>query len=408
MNGVEFAPNEPLVPFYAALVKKKEVVAARIASSLRARIPEYVLPGGEIDLVANELVDQFIDALVDPSAQRLRDATSIRIRRMFERGLPPENIHALSADLRQLLLEVGLELKHAGIPQATDGIRRLVAASRISAQMIDDAFRRRTSETLQAAAVFEALFQSAPHAVAIASPEGILRFANPYFHRLLGLTEIVGRSIESLHPPNEVRRIRDEVKPIVMGKGRWDGPLLYNHADGRVIETYVTAFRLRNSHGENIARCAIIRELGQTRREEEERRRLTAEMIAAQERALEERATPLVPIAEGVLVMPIVGTMDAGRVERMLTVLLNGIAQQHASVVLLDLTGVDRADAESANAIVRANRAARLLGANVVLTGIDSTIARMFVDANTDFSGVELKGTLGDGVRWALAKTRAE
>ena len=98
---------------------------------------------------------------------------------------------------------------------------------------------------------------------------------------------------------------------------------------------------------------------------------------------------------------------DAERAERMLAVFLHGIDQQRASVVLLDLTGVHKAEADFANAIVRAARAAHLLGANVVLTGIEPNMARMFVEVNADFSKIEMKGTLGDGVRWALAKRNA-
>ena len=406
MNDVESAPEQYLVPFHAALEQRKESVAVQVAARLRVHVPSFVLPTDEVELAAREMVAQFLDAVLDPSAQKLREATDLRIKRMFVRGLPPANVHALSAELREVLLDVGMELRRIGVPGATNGIRRLIAASRISVQMVDDAFRQRTSEILQTAKIFEALFQAAPYAVVVALPDNTVRFSNPKFQALLGLDDLVGRSIESLHDPDDIPRLRGDVRPTVSTRGQWDGPLRYKNANGSLVETHATVFRLQNSSGEVAARCAIIRELEPERRAEEERRKLMEEVIEAQARALEERQTPLVPIANGILVMPIIGTIDAKRANRMITALLQGIDEQHASVVLLDLTGMRAVDASSTNAIVQAVQAARLLGTDVVLTGIEPNVAQLFVDANADFSGIEIKGTLGDGVRWALRKMR--
>ena len=163
---------------------------------------------------------------------------------------------------------------------------------------------------------------------------------------------------------------------------------------------------MRDASGRTVARCAVVRNIEAQREAEEERRRLTAEVIAAQRRALEELGTPLVPIAEGVLVMPLVGRIDAARAERMLGVLLEGIEQQGARVVLLDITGVRAADGEAASGLVRAAQAARLLGAEVVLTGIGPELARTFVELAADFGALATKATLGDGVAYALGKAK--
>lgn len=406
MSSVESTNEQHLDAFYTAFNERKGSVAAQFAQRLREHLPPFVVPDNDVDALAREMVEQFLDAVVDPAARKLREATPAWIGRMFARGLPASNVHALSAGVRDVLLDVGLELQAAGVPRATDGIRRLIAASRVSVQMIDDAFRERTREALQMATVFEALFQAAPHGIAVASPDGILRLVNPYFHQLLGMTDLVGRSVASVHVPSDLPRVQQEVKPSVSDTGHWQGTLWYKHADGSTVETHATAFRLKSTDGRIVGRCAIVREVGAARRAEEERRRLMEEVIAAQQRALEERETPLVPIADGVLVMPLVGNIDAVRAERMLVALLQGIEEQRAAVVLLDLTGVRTVDQESVNAIVRATQAARLLGTDVVLTGIEPNVARMFVEMNANFSGLEMKSTLGDGVRWALRKRK--
>ena len=99
--------------------------------------------------------------------------------------------------------------------------------------------------------------------------------------------------------------------------------------------------------------------------------------------------------------------IDAPRAERMISVLLDGIDRQRADVVLLDLTGVKTADHEAASALVRATRAASLLGAEVVLTGISPELSRTFVELAADFGRIVMKGTLGDGVSYALGERRS-
>jgi anti-anti-sigma regulatory factor len=96
---------------------------------------------------------------------------------------------------------------------------------------------------------------------------------------------------------------------------------------------------------------------------------LKEQVIAAQQAALRERSTPLVPIADGVLAMPLVGTVDNVRASEILETLLQGISERSAHTAILDITGVRAVDAQTANALVGAARAARLLGARVVLTG---------------------------------------
>ena len=129
-------------------------------------------------------------------------------------------------------------------------------------------------------------------------------------------------------------------------------------------------------------------------------------MIAAQKAALEELGTPLVPIAEGVLVMPLVGVIEPSRAERMLGVLLEGIGRENAKVVILDLTGVKEANAQAAEALVRAAQAARLLGAEVVSTGTGPDLARTFVENGAELGTIVTKGTLRDGVTYALRVAR--
>lgn len=118
-------------------------------------------------------------------------------------------------------------------------------------------------------------------------------------------------------------------------------------------------------------------------------------------------STPLLPIAEGVLVAPLVGQMDEGRGEHFVEVLLEGIQQHSATVVLIDVTGVPSIDASVAEQILRAARAARLLGTRTLLVGISPQVARTMVDLGFDTTDLETHADLRAGMRAAQHARRA-
>jgi len=130
------------------------------------------------------------------------------------------------------------------------------------------------------------------------------------------------------------------------------------------------------------------------------------EIIRVQEAALRELEAPLLPVHEGVLVMPLVGSMDAGRAQRVLETLLEGVGRGQARVVILDVTGIRRLDAGVADALVRVARAVGLLGAEVVLTGITPEVARTLVELGAELSGIATSMNLQSGMARALRAVR--
>ncbi|WP_437815441.1 substrate-binding domain-containing protein [Sorangium sp. So ce1078] len=120
---------------------------------------------------------------------------------------------------------------------------------------------------------------------------------------------------------------------------------------------------------------------------------------------IRELSSPVVPIARNILVMPIVGTMDAQRSGRFIESMLRDITEHHARVVLVDVTGMAVVDAASVEHLLRAARAARLLGAEVVLVGITPAAARLMVDQGVDLGSLITRSTLELGFAYALSKT---
>ena len=133
-------------------------------------------------------------------------------------------------------------------------------------------------------------------------------------------------------------------------------------------------------------------------RAEAERRRLREEVIRVQDELLAELSTPLIPLNPRVMLMPLVGDMDARRARRMLEALLRGLERTRAPVAIIDITGVSNVDAHVADTLVAAARAARLLGTEVVLTGIRAGVARTLVQLGVELSGLNTRKTLQEGI----------
>lgn len=129
--------------------------------------------------------------------------------------------------------------------------------------------------------------------------------------------------------------------------------------------------------------------------------REAAELIRRQADALRELSTPLVPIGDGVLAMPLVGVLDSQRARQVLETLLEGIVHHQADVVILDVTGVAVVDTQVASVLISATRAARMLGAEVALTGLRPDVAQTIVALGVDFAGLVTRSTLEMGIRYA-------
>jgi rsbT co-antagonist protein RsbR len=149
----------------------------------------------------------------------------------------------------------------------------------------------------------------------------------------------------------------------------------------------------------------IRRQAEELARHEAERAALHEQIIQAQRRALRELSTPLLPIADGVLAMPLIGAIDPDRSQRILEVMLEGIAAARAQVAILDVTGVREAGAQFVHALIRVTKAARLLGAEVVLTGISPAVAEALAAEGAELGDTITLGTLQSGIAHALVRT---
>ena len=128
------------------------------------------------------------------------------------------------------------------------------------------------------------------------------------------------------------------------------------------------------------------------------------ETIAQQRATISELQTPVIQVWEGILALPIVGTVDTARAQDMTEALLERIVATGSEIVLLDITGVPVVDTAVARHLLETVTAARLLGADVLIVGLSSRTAMTLVQLGIDLSHVTTRATLAKGLEFAFRR----
>jgi len=124
-------------------------------------------------------------------------------------------------------------------------------------------------------------------------------------------------------------------------------------------------------------------------------------IIRQQQEAIRELSTPVLQVRDRLLILPIIGVIDSLRARQLTEQLLRGIRANRAKVVVVDITGVPSVDATVANHLVQTVDASRLMGANVIVTGLSSEIAQTLVTIGVDLSKINAVGDLQGGIEEA-------
>lgn len=249
------------------------------------------------------------------------------------------------------------------------------------------------------------LVDTLPSVVTVKDRKGRCILANKRVETVLGIPrdKVIGMTMNEAFPPEvavELQRKDDEA--IAAGKAVETEEIVQTVDGPR--ECLCVRFPLYDAHNALIGLCTVTTDITRQKRAEAERTALQEQVIAAQQDALRELSTPLLPVSDGVLVLPLLGAIDSTRAGQILEALLDGIGKQRAHTAIMDITGVRVVDAQVAAALVQSARAARLLGARVVLTGVSPEVARTLVTLGTELSGIVTLGTLEGGIAFALRR----
>jgi rsbT co-antagonist protein RsbR len=130
------------------------------------------------------------------------------------------------------------------------------------------------------------------------------------------------------------------------------------------------------------------------------------DVITEQQKSMLELSTPVIQIWDEILVLPLVGTIDSRRAMQIMERLLEGVAGTNASIVIIDITGVPVVDSEMANRLLRSIKAAKVMGAECILTGLSPQISYTIVNMGVDLRDVITRASLRDGLEMAFTKLK--
>jgi rsbT co-antagonist protein RsbR len=238
-------------------------------------------------------------------------------------------------------------------------------------------------------------------------PDGTLSFVNDAYCRYFSKAreDLIGYSFAPLLREEDYVIIADIAAQLERGEPFAMTELQVTLASGEKRWLNWINRPLRDESGKIIETHGIGLDVTDRRRAEDHAQRseeLREQLVMAQEQAIRELSTPLIPIADEVLALPLIGRIDEKRAQMVLETLLRGVVERAASTVLLDVTGVTVIDSRVAEALVRTAKAVKLLGARAILTGIQPHIAQTLVTMGIDVHDVLTLRSLKDGIAWAI------
>lgn len=260
-----------------------------------------------------------------------------------------------------MLSELVAHLRENRTQLREEWVRRITESRLLTAMTKDEIFAEATS-----------VFDNYVEVLETGSVEALQAYARNLSER------IIPRGVETHEVVGIVLLLRDVLARSLFKKYQADFALL-----NRVLDAYEPA-------ANRIANTVAVGFV-------QERERI----IRQQQEAIRELSTPVLQVRERLLILPIIGIVDAQRARQLTEQLLRGIRANRAKVVVMDITGVPSVDATVANHLVQTVEASRLLGATVIVTGLSPEIAQTLVTIGVDLTKMNTVGDLQGGIEGA-------
>jgi PAS domain S-box-containing protein len=256
-----------------------------------------------------------------------------------------------------------------------------------------------TKPEWQTAEMMQALVDNlVDYAVILLDSEGHVLTWNPAAERIHGwkAEEIIGQPLSQFHTPEQNEHGRSVLElEIAAREGSFEEDDWRMRKDGSRYWASTVFTALRDSAGNLKGFGKVTRDLTQ--------RTAGIERIKAQAaEILEMAAVPIVQVWEGIVLVPLIGTLDSLRTQHLTERLLHRITETNSLIALLDITGVPTIDTQTAQHLIEMIAAVRLLGSEVVMTGVRPIIAQTLVHLGIDLSNVTTRPALAAGLRMAM------
>jgi PAS domain S-box-containing protein len=316
-----------------------------------------------------------------------------------------------------------------GLSLMVDDIREMIQEKESSITKLE----RAEEETAEAKAYLESSLASIPEGVLLLDEQARFTYVNPAFLEWLGreAEDFIGKTVPEISPPvmtpETTKIIAERAKRRVKtGEPIAGAEVEIIGKDGKPIAISYSAAGIKNERGDVLGEVVFLKDITEFKRAEETRKQaeeelrqhrdhleelveertaeLTrqSEIISRQAQEILEISTPVLQVWEGVVVAPLIGVLDSQRTQRFMEVLLERIVETQSPIALVDITGVPTVDTQTAYHLIETISAVRLLGAQVVLTGVSPAIAQALVHLGVDLSGIVTRSSLVAGLRVAL------
>ncbi len=246
------------------------------------------------------------------------------------------------------------------------------------------------------------------YAIILVDPEGKVCSWNEGAHRIKGYTanEILGKHLSVFYTPEDVRSGKTEKELASAAKeGRFEDEGWRVRKGGTRFWANVVITALYNEDGNLRGFAKVTRDMTERKQAEEAlAQKAASEALSRRAQEILDISTPVVQVWEGIILAPIIGTLDSQRTQQLTEKILNGIVETRSTVALIDITGVPAVDTQTARHLIESITAVRLLGADVILTGIRPAIAQTLVHLGIDLSGVTTRSSLSSGLRAAMER----
>lgn len=394
------------------LTERVDSMGRELARGLRERISLYNgLPEDVVVRTSTSFIELLVAALCTGDASALLAAANLNLSARYGQALALEQGMQFTRPLRQTFWSALLPAIEQRVQGACEVV--LVAESifeqldAISARFYQNKLEQASRSLLESEERHRKLVELSPDGIAVLQ-EGRILYINPAGAAMLGRPapeDIAGVEVANLLSPEQgegwmagLARATGNATPLARSEKTWMLP----GGQSITVEVLGTPIVFEGKPALQI----VFRDVTERKQAEFALERSTRqeEHIRAQELMLQELSTPLIPVGKDVVVMPLIGALNEARATHMLSVLLDGIVTHRAGVAILDITGVPHVDEKMAEALFGAIRAARLLGAEVVLSGIKPDAAQAFVHIGADFGGIVTKSTLKHAIAYALRK----
>lgn len=247
------------------------------------------------------------------------------------------------------------------------------------------------------------LIDSIPDYIIVRDLEGKLLLCNAAYAQLVNAVSpdvLIGKAIVELQPNwSEQYEVEDATQTDVE---QINAEEQFTDQDGGIQWVSITKSLLKDSQGHARGLVVVVRNVTERKQAEAEYIQLQQDIIDAQKHAIRELSTPIIPVLEDILVMPLIGTIDSNRGQDITRTLLSGIGAYRARVVILDVTGVPIIDSGVANYLNKTIQAARLKGAQIIVTGVSDAVAETIVDLGIDWTHIKTLRNLQAGLVAAI------